>query len=171
MRALVVLAFVLGPAHAFAEDQTGEAPVFASVGAGVVLALGSLATGGLVLATHEDTASRKAGNYTVLYGVALAPIVSHSVAAEWGRAALFGMVPVASVLAATWLIESSPGLLVDGSLGKRRVLTACYSLTLLSAAIGLYDSMSAGERTRPRHVALAPVLGRGELGVAVGGVM
>jgi hypothetical protein len=163
---------VLGPARAQAETaEPSEPPVLASMVAGAGIALGSLAVGGAELAEHESQASRKPGAYTILYGLSLSPIVSHAIVGEWARAALFGAVPLATALSATALIEASPSLLVEGGLGSRRVLTLCYTLVLLSSAVGLYDSMQAGERARSRvqRVAVAPLLGRGEVGVAVGG--
>jgi hypothetical protein len=169
MRALVLLCVVLGPARALAEQAAGEPPVLASVAAGAGLALGSLAVAGVVLATHQSQASRRPGAYTLLYGLSLAPIVSHAIVGEWARAAWFGAVPVVTALAATALIEASPSLLEAGGLGNRRVLTLCYTLVLLSSAVGLYDSILAGERARAQRVAFGPLLGRGELGVALGG--
>jgi hypothetical protein len=52
-------------------------------------------------------------------------------------------------------------------------LTACYCVTLLSAAIGLYDSMNAAERARERQggIALSPWIERGGAGAVVGGVL
>jgi hypothetical protein len=171
MRALVVLALLIGPARAMAQDDAAQPPVVASVAAAALIAMGSLTTGGLVLATHQDSGSRKAGVYTFLGGMTLAPIVSHAIAGEWARAAVFGGVPLALTLGATWLIESSPDLMIEGSLGKRRALTVLSSLALLSAGIGLYDSMNAGQRARSRGLAVAPMLGRAEFGLAVGGLL
>jgi hypothetical protein len=172
MRVFLWLAILFGPARAFAEQAEAEAepPVFASLVAGAGVAFGSLAVGGLQLATvHEGQASRKPGAYTILYGITLSPIISHAISGEWERAALFGAIPLTAAISATWLIETSPSLLIEGGLGKRRALTLCYSLALLSAAVGLFDSMKAGERARTRRLALAPWGGRGELGLAVGG--
>jgi hypothetical protein len=175
MRALVLLCLVCGPARARAEAATepSEPPVLASMVAGVGLALGSLAVGGEELATHESQAGRKPGAYTILYGLSLSPIASHAIVGEWGRAALFGTVPLAVAIGATALIESKPSLLVEGGLGSRRLLTLCYTLVLLSSAVGLHDSIQAGERARARvpRVEVAPLLGRGEVGVALGGLL
>jgi hypothetical protein len=169
MRALAVLAVLLGTARASAQTETSEPPVLASVGSGVGLGIVSVAVGGALLVGNERTPGRKAGAYTVLFGLALAPIASHAIALEWGRAAVFGGVGAAIAVGAVWLIESTPDLLIEGSLGKRRLLGLCYGLQLLSSGIGLFDSLGAGERARARGVALQPLLGRGELGVVVGG--
>lgn len=169
MRVLLWLALLLGPARALAEESSAGPPVLVSVVTGAGIAFGSLAVGGLRLATHDTQASRRAGAYTILYGLAFSPIASHSIVGEWDRAALFGAVPLTTALGATWLIETSPSLLVEGGLGKRRVLTLCYSLVLLSSVVGLFDSMNAGERERARRFAVAPLVGAGELGVTLGG--
>lgn len=168
--ALLAVAVMLAVAtRARAEPGEPEPAVALSVATGTGLALGSLAIGSFEFAAHDDQHGRKLGAYTVLYGLTLAPFASHALAGEWTRAAAFTALPFASSVAATWLIETSPSLLVEGGLGKRRALTLCYSLALLSAAIGLYDSMHAGERARAARLTASPLLGHGQLGLAVGG--
>ena len=148
-----------------------EARMLVSVSAGAALALTSLAVGGAVLATHESNAERKVGAYTMLSGVALAPIVSHAFAGEWDRAALFGVVPVAAAAGAMIMIESAPVLEGHGVLGQRRVLTLCTCAALLSALVGLYDSMHAAQRARADALAIAPWFERDGVGAWVGGAL
>jgi hypothetical protein len=170
MRALAILALLLGASHATAQTDTCAPPVAVSVGTGVALAMGSLATGGLLLAGNERTAGRRAGAYTIFTGFALTPVVSHAIAGEWVHASIFGGIGLAVELSAVWLIESTPDLMVEGSLGKRRVLAAFYGLSLLNAGIGLFDSLGAAERAKQRTAfTVAPRLGRGEIGVGIGG--
>lgn len=169
MRALVWLAVLCGSSPVLAQATADEPPVVASVAIGASIAFGALTVGGIELATHDRIATRRAGAYTMLYGFVLAPIASHVIAGEWSRAALFGAIPLAAALSATVMIESSPTLLTDGSIAQRRALTVCYTLDLLAAAVGLYDSMHAGDRARERRVSIAPLVGRSELGVMVGG--
>ncbi len=169
MRVLAVLAVLLGAARAAAQQDARRPPVVASVSAGVGTALVSLAVGGLLLVGNERTPGRKAGAYTVLGGLALAPVVSHAVALEWSRAALFGGVTTAIALGTTWLIETSPDVLIEGSLRRRRLLAVCYGLQLLAAGVGLIDSLAAVERAAPRSIALQPWLGRGQLGLGMTG--
>jgi hypothetical protein len=156
-----------------AEDDGAQARMLSSVSAGVALALGSLAVGGTLLALEPSNAGRKPGAAIMVTGVALSPIASHALFGEWARAALFGVVPVAGAAGAVALIESAPLLQGHGSLAERRLLTACYCVTLLSAAIGLYDSMNAAERARERQggIALSPWIERGGAGAVVGGVL
>lgn len=153
------------------DGEAAETRMLLSLSTGTALALGSLAIGGVVLATEQTNAARKAGAFTIVSGLALAPIVSHAIAGEWGRAALFGVLPVAGATAAIVVIESAPVLQGHGVLSQRRFLTACYTITLLSAAIGLYDSLNAAERARERQIAIAPWFERGGVGAWVGGAL
>jgi hypothetical protein len=169
--AAIMLAACAGTARAQSDSNEGETRALIATGAGAALAITGLAVGGTVLAMHEGEADRKVGAYTLLTGFALAPIVSHAIAGEWDRAALFGAVPVAAAIGATLMIESGPVLLGRGQLGQRRVLALCYGIELLSSAIGLFDSLNAGQRARDRtrSLAVAPWIERDRLGIAFGG--
>jgi len=169
MRALAVLVLLLVAARASAEDAVESPPLVASVGTGVAIAMGSLAVGGAMLLSHESTAGRKAGAYTIFTGFTLAPFVSHAIAGEWLRGTIFAAVGIAVTSTAVILIETSPGLMKDGSLGKRRFLGALYGLALLNAGVGLFDSLGAAERADRRQLALVPMLGPTEIGLAFGG--
>jgi hypothetical protein len=158
-------------ARAQSDATEGDGRALIATAAGAALAISGLAAGGAMLATHEDEAGRKVGAYTLLSGLALAPIASHAIAGEWDRAALFGAVPIAATLGATWMIERSPVLLGHGELSERRVLALCYGITLLSSVIGLFDTLNAGQRAREREgsLAIAPWVSRDHFGVALGG--
>jgi len=171
MRVLAMLALLLAASHAAAQADADPTPVAASVGAGVVLAMGSLAAGSFMLANHEGTKGRKLGAYTILTGFTLTPVLSHAVAGEFWRAAFFGGVGLVVELSAAWLIESTPDLMIEGSLGKRRALGLFYGLSLLNAGLGLFDSLGGGERARPASFGVAPRFGKGELGIGIGGLL
>jgi hypothetical protein len=174
MRGLLAACLVVvcaGQARAQSDANEGDAGALIATSAGALLAMGGLGAGGVMLATHGDLANRKVGAYTLLSGLALAPILSHALSGEWARAALFGAVPVAAALGATLLIERTPVLLGHGTLPERRLFAASFGLALLSSAIGVFDSLSVGERARARAhaLAIAPVITRGGLGVVLGG--
>jgi len=171
MRALMPLVLLLYASHAAAQADTEAPKVAAAVGSGVVLAMGSLAAGSLMLANHEGSKGRKLGAYTILTGFTLTPVLSHAVAGEYWRAAFFGGVGLVVELSTVWLIESTPDLMIEGSLGKRRVLGLFYGLSLLNAGLGLFDSLGAGERAKPATFGVAPRFGRGELGIDIGGLL
>src|SRR6185295_509359 len=118
-----------------------------------------------------DRSEREAAQQRVRAGLALAPIASHAIAGEFDRAAMFGAAPIAGVIGAALMIERAPVLLGHGQLEERRVLALCYGITLLSSAIGLFDTLNAGERQRERErsLAIAPWVSRDHFGVALGG--
>jgi hypothetical protein len=158
-------------ARAQSDASEGDERALVATAAGAAIATAALGAGGATLATHEGEADRKVGAYTLLAGLAPAPITSHAIAGEWDRAALFGVVPIVGLLGGAWMIERAPVLLGRGHLEERRALALCYGVTLLSSAIGLFDTMNAGERRRERarSLAIAPWVGRDRFGVALGG--
>jgi hypothetical protein len=169
--ALLVLAASARTASAQSDATEGDERALIATAAGAALAISGLAAGGAMLATHDDEPGRKAGAYTLLGGLALAPIASHAITGEWDRAAMFGAAPIAGVIGAALMIERAPVLLGHGQLEERRVLALCYGITLLGSAIGLFDTLNAGERQRERarSLAIAPWVSRDRFGVAVGG--
>jgi hypothetical protein len=165
-----VCALLACTATAAADELPEESPSVAwSVGAGVVTALLPMAIGGGLFATDSFQA-KMAGTYVLLSGLALAPVVSHGIAREWGRAAVFGALPTAALLGMVWLLEDHPLVLVEGNKDDTRV--AFYVLmaaSVMSSAGGLVDSFWAPERAAARRVTVVPLVGRNLGGLAVGG--
>jgi hypothetical protein len=160
-------------ARAQSDANRGDARALIATSAGALLAIGALGAGGIMLATHEDESGRKAGAFTLLGGVALAPIASHAIAGEWTRAAVFGAAPAVAAIGGMLMIEHAPVLSGHGELTERRVLALCYGVDVLAAAIGLFDTLNAGERARERAraIAIAPLLARDRVGIALGGLL
>ena len=181
MRGGIVVAVLLACAAARAEpspapiliqQQKGpsyEPPVAWSVAAGVATGLVSLAVGGALMATN-DHREMEAGTYVMMTGLALAPAISHLVSREWGRSAIFGALPTAALIGMAALLEVHPPVLYEGNKDPTRIVYATLvAAAVVTAAGGIVDSMWAGERARKKRVTIAPVVTRGQYGLALGG--
>jgi hypothetical protein len=178
MRVLVLMLLLSTAARGDEETRYGW-----SVGAGVGTALVSLAAGGALLATAcsdssnpncEAAPQRRAGIHVMATGLALAPIFSHLIAHEYRRAIWFGIAPVVLGVLSMGLLEGSrpDDLLDSGAAGPRIVFGAALALELVASAIGLADSLMAGERIRAKKavpVTLAPIVGPHRYGLGLGG--
>ncbi len=130
-------------------------PVAASVGSGAGLAFGSLIAGGLVLGLaaqdERDYVQKRVGFHVIVDGLFLAPIVSHLIAHEWKRAVVFGAINLALGSVALGLLEGTDSLLDSGEAGPRITFGAAVALELIVAAVGVGDSLFAGERASERR--------------------
>lgn len=163
---LAAILLATSPASA-AEPDGGLAFI-----AGTAAFVASFTVGGLLVATSNDGAAQgNAGFLTMESGFVLAPIVSHAFVDEWARGLIFAAPPAAAVAGTATLFELEPGTIVHGSLPQQRVLWSFFVAGLLSGAAGVVDSTLAAGRRRGRTVAITPTLGRGEIGVQVGGTL
>jgi hypothetical protein len=154
-------------AHASRADKPEPALAFFA-GASVLLA--GFAVGGTLLATsHANETRDNVGWLTIEATFAAAPLVSHALGGEWGRAAVFSAPPVAALGGTAALLAIDSGAIGHGELVEQRVLWSLFGIGLFSAAIGVVDSTFAGKRLGA--VALAPVIGAGQVGVKVGGTL
>jgi hypothetical protein len=145
-------------------------PVAWSFAAGLATGLVSLAIGGALVATNSH-ANEVTGTYVIMSGLTLAPVVSHLVSREWGRAAIFGGLPALSLAGMTALLQAHEPVVDEGNKDDTRIAyVVLISWGILSAAGGLVDSLWAGERARNRNrISLTPTLGAGRVGLSLGG--
>jgi hypothetical protein len=142
-----------------------------SMAAGLTVALVPLAVGGALIATGDSLSTRRAGVFVLQAGLTLAPIVSHLVAGEWTRAAIFGAAPLALTVGMAALWAAQPDIIDEGTEATRTLFGVFLSLTVLASGAGLVDSLMAAERHKTRPIAVAPLIGRGLVGIAVGGYL
>ena len=180
MRSPVVVALLLAARLATADevprvDAEDDSPVMLSVGVGAAAAIIPLCIGG-ALTTTSNVIEHNAGIYVLQAGLALAPILSHLIAGEWKRAAVFGFLPTASVLAMIAVFYQAPRQLYDEDhVATRLELGGLVILSVFSAGAGLVDSLFAGDRRKERRIArsltIAPWLGTQSMGLAFGGAL
>jgi hypothetical protein len=162
------------------EGPRAEPPIMVALVAGMATAIVPLVLGGLHTAAAANAVTdgpRNVGYAVGGVGPALAPIVAHAVLGEWGRAAAFGAVPVASEIAVCALVTAVPDGVFHGTTLSRTGFALLYSADLFGAAVGLVDVMLARDRLRARGrkaaglsaFTLAPSGGRGHAGLVLGG--
>jgi hypothetical protein len=151
-------------------SQTYTPPVAWSFVAGMATSLLSVAVGGALMAS-DSRDDKLAGTYVMMTGLSLAPAISHLTSREWGRASIFGALPTLGLLGMTWLLEVHPGVVDEGNKDTTRVAYAVLvAWGVVTSCGGLVDSLFAGERARQRSaISVAPVLGRDQFGLALGG--
>jgi len=171
MRAFLPILLVC--ASGLARAQEAEPPPVAwSVSMGLVTAMVPMAVGGGITASYDDEGMRRSGIYAMTVGWAVAPFVSHAISHEWKRAAIFSAVPVAAAIVAIGLLEGSrpSDLLGSGDPPPRVAFGTALAIEAVACGVGLVDSMMAGERWKKHHkVMVAPQLGAGRFGLALGG--
>lgn len=145
------------------DERSTAPPVAWGLVAGTLTGMVPLAIGSLVFAQDDDSNHRKAASLTIAYGMSLAPIVSHLVVHEWSRAAIFGAVPLACAIGVTALLQAQPTATSFGSRTGRWGYGLLMSVNVLSAGLGVIDTLGAGGRARDhaaarRRLARIPVL-------------
>jgi hypothetical protein len=98
---------------------------------------------------------KRTGIYLITSGLTLAPAVSHLVAREYRRAAIFSAVPLAALVTEVVLFQVDPDVPAQGSGNTRTVFGLAISLGVLGTIIGLADTWGAADRWRARHPILA----------------
>lgn len=164
--ALAAILVATSPARA-TEPDGGLAFV-----AGAAVFVATFTVGGLLLATSNDGATQSnAGWLTIESGFVVAPIASHAIAGEWGRGLAFAAPSVAAMAGTATLFDLQPQTVIHGSLPQQRVLWSLFVVGLLSGSAGIVDAALAPSRQRPKRIAMAPSLGRGQIGVAIEGTL
>lgn len=139
-----------------------------AVAAGLATALVPLAIGGALMPSGEDSQIH-AGLYTIQAGFMLAPFVSHAVAGEWARGALFMIPGVAAEAGMIAVLAVAPDVATQGEPATRVPFAVCLGLSLAGAGAGIIDSLLAGERWDRLHLTVTPTAGPRHAGLALGG--
>ena len=160
----------IAPASPVHESEP-EPPVLWSMVAGLATAIVPLAVGGGItaLADVHDDRRKRTGIDVITIGVGLAPLVSHLVAREWKRAALFSAVPLAAAAVAIGLLEGSDDLLDNGAIGPRVTFGAVLAVDIMASGIGLIDSFMARDRWKRHALMIIPTAGPQRAGLSLGG--
>jgi hypothetical protein len=171
MRPVACLSLVMWIAAAPAAAEE-EPPVAGSMAAGIALAMVPLAVGSTLIANSPNESVQNAGLFTLMGGLALAPILSHAIAGEWKRAVVFAALPVAGTVAMAVLVSQVPNVIADLGVAETRVpFAASLIAAVFGSAGGLADSFLAGARARARRVSLVPTVGPHQVGLAIGGLL
>jgi hypothetical protein len=165
------MALCSSSARALAQTGEGDSELVWSVGAGCALVLGSMAVGGAISGVGETDRSRRTGIDVMSLGLALAPALSHGLAGEWKRAALFGGSGLAIAAFDIALVEHSTAVLDHGPPSSRIPFGVALTTQVMVSAAGLVDSLMARERRQGARLALLPLIDRRAVGAALAGVL
>lgn len=148
LRALAVcLVAVLGGA-ASADER--EPPVAVAVGAGAGIAIVPLLAGGVLWASSQDDDLHRTGMLVAMAGLTLAPVTAHLIVREYKRAAIFGVLPLAGLIANIIIMEVDPQVTTFGSPESRVSYGVALTAGVVGATVGLIDTFAAGDRWRAR---------------------
>lgn len=163
------LAASASPALA-AAPAPSDPPVGLAIGTGASLAIAPLIAGGVLFASTDDDALRRAGVYVLMAGLVAAPLASHLVVREWKRAALFAALPLAALVCNAVLFAATPDVTTFGSATTRTLFGVALTAGVLGATVGLADTFGAADRARARRgrLLVAPTLGTRGGGLLVG---
>lgn len=163
--AAILLVAAPASAEETAEPEEDHRPALAVL-AGAGVATASLAAGTIVVTQSDDLYTRNRGVLAAQAGLVLAPIVAHVVVKELGRGALFALVPLAGQLAMGALFTAHPQVLDRGEPPVQYTFAGSLVVSILGAAIGVYDASRAGHRLTP-----VPLVDRGTFGLGFGGTL
>lgn len=165
---VVACALALLPRTARAQETNTEASLALGFIAGAAThVLGAAIGGALLGASHHDAQVNNAGILTMDAGFAMAPFVAHGVVGEWGRGALFSVVPTGTFAATGIFLATAPRAVENGPLEQQRLLWSLLGAGVIGSFVGVVDVAFAGER----HVQIAPRITAQEIGVGVLGVL
>jgi hypothetical protein len=139
-----------------------------SVIAGLATALVPMAIGGSLL-PYDDENLKHVGLYIMQAGFTLTPLVSHAVAGEWARGAVFAIPGVVAEVGMAAVLAVKPEVATYGEPASRVPFASFLGLSLLGAGAGIIDSFLAGERWDRHHLALMPTASADRLGLSLSG--
>ena len=147
-----------------------EPAVGLAVGTGLSVAVAPLLAGGVLFASTDDDALRRAGVYLAMAGLVLAPTVAHLAVHEYKRAAIFAALPLAALLANVVVFQIDPKTPSYGSPESRTTFGIALTAATVGATVGLADTFAASDRWRARHrIVVVPAIAPGGAGLALGG--
>jgi hypothetical protein len=131
--------------------------------------------GGTLMATSPASgagdAQRSFGWLTVQLGYTASPLLSHGVVDEWGRGALFAVIPAASLGGTAAMYRTRTDSVDFSSLEDQRIVWSFFTAGLLASAAGAIDVLFAGDRRHPPVVALRPGFAPGQAWISCEGAL
>ncbi len=157
------LVLAVSPARADPDPAVG-------VVTGTAVLLLGFTVGSTVAATADgQNGPTNAGWLVMESGFVLAPWTAHAVLGEWTRGLAFAALPAAAEGGTAGLLDSTPGLVLHGTLVQQRILWGLFGAGLASGVVGVVDAAFAPGRSG--SIAMAPMVGPGQVGLEVGGCL
>ncbi|HTB72049.1 MAG TPA: hypothetical protein VK762_02335 [Polyangiaceae bacterium] len=170
---VVTLAAALGalvlatPSAARAEPDPGIGLVAGTA----VMLLGFTVGSTVVVTANGSNTSTNTGWLIMESGFVLAPWTAHAALGQWTRGLAFAALPAAATGGTIGLFDYAPGTVLHGTLVQQRFLWGLFGGGLVSAVLGILDVTFAApaQEHGPVPVAVAPMVGAGQVGLQVGG--
>lgn len=151
------------PSAARAEPDPGVGLV-----AGTATLLLGFTVGSTVVATaNGSNTSTNTGWLIMESGFVLAPWTAHAALGQWTRGLAFAALPAAVTGGTLGLFDYSPGTVLHGTLVQQRILWGLFGGGLVSSVFGMLDVTFGAPRAGT--VAMAPMVGAGQVGLQLGG--
>ena len=162
--------------HATGDDEIPR-PLLA-LAAGAATSFVSFAAGTTFLARAETRTGRNRGLLLGQGGLAFSPFIAHAVVGEFGRGALFSIVPALGEIGMAALVAKAPDIVTTGEASQQFAFIALLAVTVLASGAGVVDVAYADDRAAAarkksalEHLHVAPIFGRGLGGLSVGGML
>jgi hypothetical protein len=149
------------------------------VGSG--LAAIPFAIGATITSSSHEIETNNAGVITMQSGLLVAPLVAHGIVGEWGRGALFTILPALSSAGMITLLATTPSAVTHTTLESQRYFYVLLTGSLLGGTVGVLDALRAPARERAREkerlrarsssLWFAPLVDTRTLGVGLGGFL
>jgi hypothetical protein len=156
-------ALVLATPSARAESDPGVGLV-----AGTAVLLLGFTVGSTVVATADGSNTATNNGWLIMEsGFVLAPWTAHATLGQWTRGLAFAALPAATTGGTIGLFDYSAGTVLHGTIPQQRLLWGLFGAGLASSVVGMLEVTFARPRVGP--VAVAPIVGGGQVGLQIGG--
>jgi len=181
---ILVASLTAIPCAARADDGASSSG-WALASAGAIDVTGFIVGGMLLARGGGDHLRDNAGWLTIESGFVLSPVAAHGVNGEWGRGALFAVVPLAALAVTAALFQAEPDTVEGGTLPQQRWMWAMFGGGLFASAVGVVDALWAPGRApgrasgrasgrapaRARALVVWPAVARDQFGLQIGGTL
>jgi hypothetical protein len=185
---LLACACSLSSGHAAAGDEETErreeeleTRATAAFVAGSAVAAIPFAIGATITSSSHEIQTNNAGVITMQSGLLAAPVVAHGIVGEWGRGALFSILPALSSGGMITLLATTPSAVTHTTLESQRYFYFLITGSLVGGTIGVIDALRAPARERARarerlraqssSLWLAPIVDTRTWGLGLGGFL
>jgi hypothetical protein len=176
MRFVPALAASAAMLVAAAPARADEPDTALALTVAAVLETAGFIVGGTLIGTSPDggngDAQRSFGWLTVQLGYTASPLLAHGVVGEWGRGALFAVVPAAALGSTAAFYRSRTDGVEFSTLDDQRLVWSLFTVGLVASAAGVIDVVLAGDRQKKKKtLALRPGFAPGQAWVQCEGTL
>ena len=165
------------PSEHTSDDDSIPRPML-GLAAGAATSFVSLAAGTAFLSRADTRNGRNRGLLLGQGGLCLSPFVAHAVVGEFGRGALFSIVPMLGEIGMAALVWKAPDIVTTGGASEQFTFIALLAVSVISAGAGVIDVAYADHRAAAvrnksalENLRIAPIFGHGLGGISIGGIL